>query len=154
MILPNGPKISKTFPIFRRFKLIFRPLKYLEDYAQSYGDIFKIGGETSAPFVYISNPEGIKQVLTADLELFEVGRGNGIIRFLLGDKSLLLLDGHAHQRQRQLMMPPFYGDRLRNYSQLIWHITRQFGYPNHSGEEILNQAISFQLFPRSRSRFG
>ena len=80
MILPNGPKISGTFPIFRRFKLIFRPLKYLEDYAQSYGDIFKIGGETAPPFVYISNPEGIKQVLTADPELFEVGRGNGNVQ--------------------------------------------------------------------------
>ena len=125
MILPNGPKISGTFQIFRRFKLIFRPLNYLEDYAQSYGDIFKIGGETSPPFVYISNPEGIKQVLTADPELFAVGKGNGILRFLLGDKSLILMDGHAHQRQRQLMMPPFHGDRLRNYSQLIWDIAQQ-----------------------------
>ena len=125
MILPNGPKISGTFPIFRQFKLIFRPLKYLEDYAQSYGDIFKIGGETAPPFVYISNPEGIKQVLTADPDLFEVGKGNRILRFLLGDKSLILMDGNAHQRQRQLMMPPFHGDRLRNYSQLIWDITQK-----------------------------
>ena len=125
MILPNGPKTSGTLRIFRRLKLIFRPLKYLEDYAQTYGDIFPIGGETSPPFVYISNPEGIKQVLTAAPELFAVGKGNEILRFLLGDNSLILMDGNAHQRQRQLMMPPFHGERLRKYSQLIWDITKQ-----------------------------
>ena len=125
MTLPDGPKISKNFRIFRLFKLIFRPLQYLEDYAQKYGDIIRIGGETSPPFVYISNPEGIKQVLTADPELFSVGKGNRILRFLLGDNSLILKDGNVHQRQRQLMMPPFHGDRLRNYSQLIWDITKQ-----------------------------
>ena len=125
MTLPNGPKTPRILRIFRRFKLIFRPLEYLEDYAQSYGDIFKIGGETSPPFVYISNPEGIKQVLTAEPELFAVGRGNRILRFLLGDNSLILMDGNAHQRQRQLMMPPFHGECLRNSSQLIWDITKQ-----------------------------
>ena len=51
--------------------------------------------------------------------------GNGILRFLLGDNSLILLDGQAHQRQRQLIMPPFHGERLRQYSQLIWDITQQ-----------------------------
>lgn len=85
MTLPKGPKTSGTLRIFRRFKLIFRPLEYLEDYAGKYGDIFKIGGEVSPPFVYISNPQGIKQVLTTDPELFAVGRGNKILRFLLGD---------------------------------------------------------------------
>ncbi len=123
MTLPNGPKTSGTLGILRRFKLIFRPLNYLEDYAQSYGDIFKIGGEKSPPFVYIGNPEGIKQILTADPELFEVGRGSRIIRFLLGDNSLILKDGNTHQRQRKLIMPPFHGELLRNYSQLIWDIT-------------------------------
>ena len=125
MTLPNGPKTSGNLPIFRQLKLIFRPLEYLEDYAQRYGDIFKIGGETSPPFVYISNPEGIKQVLTADPQLLAVGKGNRILRFLLGDNSLILKDGNAHQRQRQLMMPPFHGESLRNYSQIIWDITTE-----------------------------
>lgn len=125
MTLPNGPKTPKKLRIFRLLKLIFRPLQYLDDYSQRYGDIFKIGGETSPPFVYISNPEGIKQVLTADPALFAVGKGNRILRFLLGDNSLILKDGNTHQRQRQLMMPPFHGDRLRNYSQLIWDITTE-----------------------------
>ncbi|ELS04684.1 cytochrome P450 [Xenococcus sp. PCC 7305] len=125
MTLPNGPKTTGKLAFLRRFKLIFRPLEYLDDYAQTYGDIIKIGGEKSAPFVYLSNPEGIRQILATDPELFVVGKGNRILRFLVGDNSLLLMDGHAHQRQRQLVMPTFHSDRLKDYSQLIWNITQQ-----------------------------
>ncbi|HEY9666914.1 MAG TPA: cytochrome P450 [Coleofasciculaceae cyanobacterium] len=106
-------------------KLIFRPLDYLDNYAQRYGDIFKIGGETSPPFVYVSNPEAIQEIFTADPEQFDIGRGNGILRFMLGDNSLILLDGEYHERQRKLLMPPFHGDRLRTYSQLICDVTEK-----------------------------
>lgn len=100
MTLPDGPKTQGLANIFRRFKLIFRPLDYLEDNAQLYGEIFKIGGDTSPPFVYISHPEGIEQVLGADPDSFTVGKGNRVLRFLLGDNSLILMDGEPHQRQR------------------------------------------------------
>ena len=122
MTLPNGP----TTPwMLRVFKLIFHPLEYLEDNARQYGDIFKMGGEKSPPFVYISNPQAIKEIFSADPELFESGRGNAILRYFLGDNSLVLLDGAKHQRQRRLLMPPFYSDRIRDYSQLICDITKE-----------------------------
>ncbi|NEO98183.1 MAG: cytochrome P450 [Symploca sp. SIO2E9] len=125
MTLPNGPSTPGFMRIFRMLKLIFRPLEYLDDYAQRYGDMIKIGGEKAPPFIYVSNPEAIKEIFTADPELFACGRGNGILRFLLGDNSLILLDGEPHQRQRRLLMPPFHGERLRAYSQLICEITQQ-----------------------------
>lgn len=125
MTLPNGPHTPRFLKLPRRLKLIFRPIDYLDDYAQQYGDIFKIGGEKSPPFVYLSNPEAIKVVFTADTEQFDSGRGNGILRFMLGEQSLALLDGDRHMRQRRLLLPPFHGDRVRAYSQLICDITHQ-----------------------------
>jgi len=119
----TGPRTPRFLRIFRIIKLIFRPLDYLEDYAQQYGDLIKIGGDNAPPFIYVSNPQAIKEIFTADPELFESGRGNGVLRYLLGDNSLLLLDGEPHQRQRRLLMPPFHGDRLREYGQLICDIT-------------------------------
>jgi cytochrome P450 len=44
---------------------------------------------------------------------------------LLGDSSLMLLDGEPHQRQRQLLSPPFHGERMRAYGEDIREITRQ-----------------------------
>ena len=122
MTLPNGPK---TPWMLRVLKLIFHPLEYREDYAKQYGDIFKMGGEKSPPFVYVSNPQAIKEIFSADPELFESGRGNAILRYFLGDNSLVLLDGAKHQRQRRLLMPPFYSERIRDYRQLICDITEE-----------------------------
>jgi cytochrome P450 family 110 len=85
MTLPDGPQ---TPQFLRMLKLIFRPLDYLEGYAQHYGDIFKVGGEKSPPFVYVGNPQAIKEILTADPEKFESGRGNGVLRYMLGDNSI------------------------------------------------------------------
>ncbi|MEW6491881.1 MAG: cytochrome P450 [Cyanobacteriota bacterium] len=123
MTLPNGPRTLRFLRTFRMLKLIFRPLDYLNNYAQRYGDIFKIGGEKSPPFVYVSNPEAIKEIFTADPDEFEIGRGDRILRFLLGENSLIVDDGEYHHRQRKLLMPPFHGDRLRTYSQLICDVT-------------------------------
>lgn len=121
MKLPNGPQ---TPQFIRTLKLVARPLDYLETYAQRYGDAFTVGTKQS-PFVYFSNPKAIQEIFTADPQLFDSGRGNRILRFLLGDQSLVLLDGDRHQRQRRLLMPPFHGDRMRAYSQLICDITKQ-----------------------------
>ncbi|MBW4647981.1 MAG: cytochrome P450 [Kastovskya adunca ATA6-11-RM4] len=121
MKLPNGPK---TPQLLRTLKLVARPLEYMDDYAQRYGDFFTVGSQNS-PVVYCSNPKAIQELFTADSERFEIGKGNRILRFLLGDKSLLLMDGPQHQRQRRLLMPPFHGDRLRTYNQLICDITAQ-----------------------------
>jgi len=85
--------------------------------------MIKFGGDNEPPFIYVSNPQAIKEIFTADPEVFESGRGNGVLRYLVGDNSLLLLDGEPHQRQRRLLMPPFHGDRLREYGQLICDIT-------------------------------
>jgi cytochrome P450 len=106
-------------------KLIFRPLDYLDQYSQCYGDIFKVGGKKGPPFIYVGNPEAVKQIFTADPEQFISGRGNGVLRYMLGDNSLIMLDGESHERQRRLLMPPFHGDRLRAYSQLICDITQE-----------------------------
>ena len=133
MKLPKGPR---TPQFVRTIKLVARPLDYLETYAQRYGDTFKVGSKKS-PLVYFSNPQAIQKIFTADPELFDSGKGNRILRFLLGDHSLVLLDGDRHQRQRRLLMPPFHGDRMRTYSQLICDITEQVMSQWTIGESLL-----------------
>ena len=38
------------------------------------------------------------------------GEAQRILRPILGDRSVLLLDGREHLRQRKLLLPPFHGD--------------------------------------------
>ncbi len=80
---------------------------------------------TTPLIVFFSHPKAIQQIFTADPKLFDVGSGNDILLPLVGANSLILLDGDRHQRQQRLLIPPFHGDRMRTYGQLICDITEQ-----------------------------
>lgn len=121
MISPPRP----TAPRFlRMLRLIFTPIDYLDEYGKQFGDFFAVGSE-DYPFVYVNNPKAIQEIFTGDPDLFESGRANEVLAFLLGENSLVLLDGAPHQRQRKLLLPPFHGEKLRNYGDIIWEIANQ-----------------------------
>lgn len=129
----NGPK---TLQFVQLIEAIARPTERLDDYAQKYGDVFisKLSG--FRPFVLFSHPQAIQQILTADPNLFDSGVGNQILHPLVGDYSLLLLDGNRHQRQRQMLTPPFHGDRMKSYGKLICEIT----------EQVMNKLVINEIF--------
>jgi cytochrome P450 family 110 len=112
--LPSGPKESQFLQILR---WTFTPLQFLDRSAARYGDSFTL--RLSRPLVMLSHPEAIRQVITADPQTIHSGEANSLLRPFVGDFSIFLLDGPAHQRQRQLLMPPFHGERLKVYDQLI-----------------------------------
>lgn len=122
--LPNGPL---TPSLLQTLHLIARPLGFLQHCAQRYGDTFttRVMGWNSPPIVFFGNPSAIAQIFTTQADHLELGKVTHVFRPLTGDHSLIMLDGELHQRQRQLLMPPLHGDRMRTYGQLICDITRQ-----------------------------
>ena len=42
-----------------------------------------------------------------------------------GPSSILLLDGERHMRMRKLMLPPFHGEAIAHYAELIEQITNR-----------------------------
>lgn len=124
MKLPDGPKAS---PFLQMFQWIADPVKYMENAAKNYGDIFtaRILGNNGY-FVFVSNPQALQQILSNDRKQFSApGETNKILSCLLGDYSIVMIDGDRHKRRRQLLMPPFHGDRMRNYGQLIYNLTEK-----------------------------
>lgn len=145
MRLPDGPQ---TPPFLQLIQWIARPLEFLDTNARHYGDCFtmRLGG--FPPIVCLSNPQAIQGIFTANSNQFDSGQGNGLLRPLLGDYSLILLDGEPHQRQRRLLMPPFHGDRMRAYGQLICNLTQQVTSQWRAGELPIRssmQDISLQV---------
>ncbi|MGF1537472.1 MAG: cytochrome P450 [Elainellaceae cyanobacterium] len=114
-----------TAQLPRLLKLAFNPTGYLEQYRHQYGDLFKVGRKP--PYiVYVSHPEAAQAVFSSPSELFTLDSSGGdVLTTLLGDNSVLLLDGDRHQRQRKLLMPPFHGDRLRTYGELMVAVTQR-----------------------------
>ncbi len=120
--LPDGPQQPRLLQLIQ---WIADPLSYLDTCAERYGDTFTLRLATFEPIVFLSDPQAIQEIFTADAKQFDSGRTNGIVRPLVGDHSLLLLDGTQHQRQRRLLMPPFHGERMHSYSQIICESAKQ-----------------------------
>ena len=118
----NGPK---SLPFVQLINWIFRPLDFLEECNQKYGDTFNLNLMGLPPFTVVSNPQGIEEILSVDAKQFDVGRTNNLAASLLGDNSLVLLDGFQHRRQRKLMMPPFHGEKVKSYAETICQITEK-----------------------------
>lgn len=117
----------KTPTFLQRLQWISNPVGYMESAAQRYPDIFTaevIG--FGDKLVFVHHPQAIQQILTNDRKQFSApGRLNRILKPLVGDNSVLILDGDRHRQQRQLLMPPFHGTRMQAYGALISNLTQK-----------------------------
>jgi cytochrome P450 len=88
-----------------------------------YGDVFTIRPYAFGNLVVLADPEHIKEVFLGDRDVFAAGKANAAMSPVLGNQSLLTLDGERHLRQRKLMLPPFHGEAVVRYRQRIERIT-------------------------------
>ena len=133
----DGPKAKGIRQILRILRLILQPTKYMDDSVRRYGPMFQIGSESASPLVYVGEPAVVKEIFALDDDKVITGQGNGILEVMVGRQSILLLDGAPHKRQRKLLMPPFHGEQLRTYAQLICDITRDISADWQPGQTIL-----------------
>jgi tRNA isopentenyl-2-thiomethyl-A-37 hydroxylase MiaE len=75
--------------------------------------------------VITSDPAAVKTVFTGDPDQLLAGKNNEILRPLLGDRSVLLLDRSEHLRQRRLMLPPFHGERMKAYAETMREVAER-----------------------------
>ena len=105
------------------------PIGFMETNWQRYGDFFgaPVSPVSGDNFVFVNHPEALQYILTHDstAEITAPGEANRIVEPLLGKRSLILLSGANHRRHRKLVMPPFHGERLKVYSELICNITQE-----------------------------
>ena len=91
----------------------------------------------------LTNPDDVQQVFKGDPRLLHAGEANAILGPLLGHNSVLLLDDDRHMSQRKLLLPPFHGERMRAYGDLMASVARQ-------EIETWPRGEPFALWPRCR----
>ena len=114
-VLPPGPRRPR---VVNTVSWLTRPLGTLEELADVYGEAFTLR-ITRSDWVFFTDPAVIREIFTASAEAVRAGEANGVLRPILGDRSLLLLDGESHLRQRKLMLPAFHGQQLRSWQDTI-----------------------------------
>jgi cytochrome P450 len=121
--LPPGPRT----PALAQALLYSRdPLGFLAGHQRRYGDIFTIRFPFFGRIVYVAAPDLVKAVFTGAPSVFHAGEANAtVLEPALGPNSVLTLDDAPHMRQRKLLLPPFHGERVRRYGELIVEVTRR-----------------------------
>ena len=114
--LPAGPKAPR--PV-QTLAWVTRPGPFLKRCQARYGDAFTVRIANEGTWVMLSDPDTIKEVFTGDPELLHAGEANHILRPVVGRHSVLLLDEGPHMSQRKLMLPPFHGERMQRYGELM-----------------------------------
>ncbi|MGO9760693.1 MAG: cytochrome P450 [Solirubrobacteraceae bacterium] len=70
-------------------------------------------------YVAVWDPQQIKELFMADRDLVRAGEANARVLAHVAPSSLLVLDGERHVRMRRVMSPPFHGEAVRQYGELI-----------------------------------
>jgi cytochrome P450 family 135 len=119
--LPPGPRTAGALQTLR---YSFDPYGFFEAGQRAFGDVFtvRVMGES---WVLLANPDAIREVFSRGPDELDSGAANFALRPLLGTRNLLLLDGQEHLRRRKLVLPPFHGERMRAYEELIREGTRR-----------------------------
>jgi cytochrome P450 len=95
----------------------------MERCQERYGDVFTLRMPGSEPMVFLADPDLVKAVWTRD-KVNGLPSGRRItLQPVLGPRSVLLQEGAEHLRRRRLMLPPFHGERMRRYGELMDEIT-------------------------------
>jgi cytochrome P450 len=140
-MLPPEPKSS---PLVQTLRWSFRPLPFMQEARENYGDNFSVKFLTfERPMVMISDPAAIKALYMERSHGLPPGR-DIILTPIVGPRSLLVTEGADHLAHRKLMLPPFHGERMRSYQPLV--------------EEIVNREIDswplgeeFAIHPRMQA---
>jgi cytochrome P450 len=95
------------------------PLDALRAWHARYGTVFTIRFTGFGTGVYVAEPAAIRELFTGDQSDLLAGDANSFMEPVLGPKSVLILDGPEHLRQRKLLLPPFQGSRVASYRSII-----------------------------------
>ena len=120
MAKPPGPRL----PAAAQAALVMaEPYEWMVRRQRRYGDVFGSRFPVFGDVVYVADPAGVKAVFGGSPDTHRAGEANvDVLGPVLGAHSLLTLDSEEHLRQRKLLLPPFHGERVRGYAELVAEI--------------------------------
>jgi cytochrome P450 family 135 len=152
--VPPGPRA----PAFlQTLAWSLAPTWVMDRCSRKLGDAFTLTFSPSGmQLVLIGDPQDVKTVFTASPEIAPSATGNSPIRPVMGERSVLVLTGAEHMRQRKLLLPPFHGERMREYEQTIVQATRadMQGWPLGEPMRLQERTRAITLEVILRAVFG
>jgi cytochrome P450 len=102
----------------RQIEFVFRARREL-------GEVFQMHGATEDAVALTSHPDHVRSLFTAKPEQAPSLTGESPLRPIVGPDSVLTAVGARHMRQRKLLLPPFHGEAIEAYTQMISEATER-----------------------------
>ncbi|HUE27436.1 MAG TPA: cytochrome P450, partial [Solirubrobacteraceae bacterium] len=110
--LPPGPRLPR---LLQTAGFMLGGVRFLEACRRRYGDMVTMSTLFDNGFVMVFDPTVVKELFQGPGEQLHAGEANALLGPILGERSVLLLDGAEHLRHRRLLLPPFHGQRMQAY---------------------------------------
>jgi cytochrome P450 family 135 len=107
--LPPGPPLPRWI---QTAGFMLGGVRFLEACRRRYGDVITMGTLFDERFVMVFDPAAVKELFQGSGDQLHAGEANALLGPILGERSVLLLDGAEHLRHRRLLLPPFHGRRM------------------------------------------
>jgi cytochrome P450 len=134
-------------------RLVQRPIESLVGWRERYGDVYTVPLIVFGVGVYVCDPEAIRGMLTGDQSDLHAGEANEPLSPVLGTKSVLILDGREHMRQRKLLLPPFQGSAVQSFREVIREVAEAEVDRWREGERFVMRdrmrALTFEVIVRA-----
>jgi len=100
-----------------------RPLETRLAVRRRHGAVFRTNDAIAGEVFHIADRDLIEQMFRWKPAEYRVAEPRQVMEPVTGPSSILLLDGKPHMRMRKLMLPPFHGDAIAHYTEVIKEIT-------------------------------
>ncbi len=107
-------------------QFVRNPLQFSLASRRRYGDVWQLNLlSRKEPFAATSHPDHVKSLMTAKPDDAPSITGESPLRPILGPNSVLTSLGARHLRQRKLLLPPFHGDAVQRYVEMIAEVAER-----------------------------
>jgi cytochrome P450 len=96
-----------------------RQIDFVFGARRRHGEVFRMSGIVPGNPVVTSHPDHVQSLFTAKPEQAPSLTGESPLRPIVGPNSVLTAIGPRHMRQRKLLLPPFHGEAIARYEQMI-----------------------------------
>src|SRR5689334_774899 len=112
--MPPGPRLPR---IVQTAGFMFGSSPWFIDACRRrFGDVVTLRTLFDSRFVMVFDPALVKELFQGPGEQLRAGEANAMLGPVVGERSVLLLDGSEHLRHRRLMLPPFHGPRMQAFA--------------------------------------
>jgi cytochrome P450 len=78
-----------------------------------------------ANVVAVWDRDAVQKLFTSGNDVLRAGELQVQLLGGLGSESVMVIDGDRHMRMRRMLLPPFHGEALRSYANVIEEVTRE-----------------------------